>query len=106
MMEIVLLVFILLSVPAAVIGYVATKQLKQTSAGIFWGMVAFMLSGSIGLLFDHVLHRPLVFGAGGEILNPHNDFNDFAVMLIAIGLSSVIVMTILTLLPKTSDFKG
>lgn len=81
-----------------IIGYVAAKQLSQVSAGVFWGIVACILFWSLAFLFQEVLHRPPFF-LGGELIN-RDLIPEFARLLIAAGLSSAIVLVILTILPK------
>jgi hypothetical protein len=81
-----------------IIGYVAAKQLSQISAGFFWGIVACILTWSTLGLFEHMWHKPLLFLAEGAInVDP---VKEPARIFMAAGLSSAIVLTILTILPK------
>jgi hypothetical protein len=81
-----------------IIGYVAAKQLNQANAGVFCGIFALILTWSTLGLFEYMWHKPLLFLAEGAI--DVDQVKEPARVFMAAGLSSVIVLTISTILPK------
>jgi len=76
-----------------IMGYVAQKYLIGARSGIFifWTIVAAILSWTIGLQIEKAVRTPYI---------RRTDLEQIATVLIAIGVSSAIVLVILTILRK------
>lgn len=77
-----------------IMGYTATKYRlvgNPVGIGIFWGLVACILSWSIGLLLEMLPFKAHVH---------RSELEQFGLVVIALGLSSTAVLVIFTILPK------
>ena len=87
-------IFLMIAQPL-IMGYVAQKHFQQIGVRsglfIFWTIVAAILSWTIGLQIEKAVRNPYI---------RRSDLEQIATVLIAIGVSSAIVLVILTILRK------